>query len=122
MADTLSTDEARQQFRSAIRGRGPQHREPSLIEAKARLQAADAGLDLGLALRFISRGEWRPALFFVTAWSVTAPGRAYLAPVLLRGLEIFSLALGLFQKSSPAPFPENHTAASSDTDNPEKEG
>ncbi len=102
MADTLSTEEARQRFRSVTRGSNPRNSELTLEEAKERLRAADAGLDLGPALRFVSRGQWRPAMFSVVAWFTTEPGRAFLSPLLLRGLEIFYLLLGMFRKDSPA--------------------
>jgi hypothetical protein len=101
MADTLTKDEARQRFRAVTRGRSPQHSELSLAEAKANLRAADAGLDLGPALRFVSRGQWRPALLSVVTWSATEPGRAFFAPLLLQGFEIFYLLLGMFRKTSP---------------------
>lgn len=109
MADTLSTNEARQRFRAVTRGRNPHHSELSLAKAKANLRAADAGLDLGPALRFVSRGQWRPALVSMVAWSATEPGRAFFAPLLLRGLEIFYLVLGLFPKANPGPSPADHT-------------
>ena len=102
MADPLSREEARRQFQAVTHGRAPRRADLSLAEAKARLRDVDAGLDIGPALRFATRGEWKPALLSLAGWSATAEGRAWLAPLLLRGLEAFYLVLGLVQKPRPA--------------------
>jgi hypothetical protein len=114
MADTLNREEAREQFRAVSRGRSQRHTDLNLVEAKARLREVDADLDLGPTLRFASRGQWRPALLSMVAWSATGSGRAYLAPLLLQGLEFFYMVLGSLKNpglSSSTHTQATHTAA-----------
>lgn len=120
MAEPLTPEQAREQFRKVSAGRRVRQ-SLSIDEAKARLREVDAELEISPAIDYLNRREWRNALFYLIYWTSTPNGRAALAPVLLRLIPIVSLVLGLLhrlfvhksdQKPEAAP-PDNDPAAGS---------
>jgi hypothetical protein len=97
MAEPLTPEQAREQFRKVTRGRRIRQ-SLSIEEAKARLREVDTELEISPAIDYLNRREWRNALLYLVYWTSTPTGRAALAPVLLRLVSIVSLALGLVHR------------------------
>lgn len=134
MAEPLTPEQAREQFRRVTRGQRVRQ-SLSVEEAKARLREVDAELEISPAVDYLNRREWRNALLYLVYWVSTPTGRAALAPVLLRLVSIAGLALGLLHRvfgsgsgaksgAESSPAPANDAPASSaatpppDTDTP----
>jgi len=113
MADPLKPAEARQRFLAVTRGKRPPARELDLAAAKARLRAADPGIDIAPTLRLLGERRWRPALLTLVPWFLSESGRSYLAPLLLRLVEGFYLGLALLRR--PASRREAATQAGQET-------
>lgn len=127
MAEPLTPEQAREQFRRVTRGQRVRQ-SLGVEEAKARLREVDAELEISPAVDYLNRREWRNALLYLVYWASTPTGRAALAPVLLRLLSIAGLALGLLHRifgsasaaksgreTAPA---DSATSSPSDTDTP----
>lgn len=99
--EPLSPEAARERLRAVTRGRYRPRRHLSLEEAKQRLRAVDADLDIGPALSAMAQGRWREAGLSVGLWFATTEGRAFIAPVLLRLLPLVSGLLQRFHSRRP---------------------
>jgi hypothetical protein len=121
MAEPLTPEQAREQFRKVTHGQRIRQ-SLSIEEAKARLREVDAELEISPAIDYLNRRQWRNALLYLVYWTSTPTGRAALAPVLLRLLSIASLLLGLVHrifvsKSRPQSDAESKTG-SADNESP----
>ncbi len=99
--DSLSPEEARERLRAVTVGRYVPRHDLSLAEAKDRLRAADANLDIGPALSALSQGKWREAGLSLALWLATDEGRAFVAPLLLRLLPLANGLLGQLRGHRP---------------------
>jgi len=97
MAEPLTPQQAREQFRRVTRGRRIRQ-SLDIEQAKARLREVDAELEISPAIDYLNRRQWRNALLYLVYWTSTPTGRAALAPVLLRLVSLASLVLGLVHR------------------------
>ncbi len=94
MADPLTPEQARARLRAVTRGQRPRVMAPlDVATAKARLRAADPGVDIGPTLRLLGQHRWRPALFTLLPWLLSDEGRSWLAPALVALAEGFLAGL-----------------------------
>jgi hypothetical protein len=77
----MDRNQARKNIQKMLQG-APPRRTPSLEEAKARLRAADPGIDISRPLKLVNRGETGQAAAGLLAETVTAITLPYIHPVL----------------------------------------
>ena len=95
--EPLSSDEARQRFRTVLSGKHVSRRKLSVAKAKTQLRAVDAELDIAPILGYAVQGKWRPAILSVVVWLNTDSGRAFIAPLMLKLLPLALSLLGIFK-------------------------
>jgi hypothetical protein len=87
----MERNQARANFRALLQGK-PSSQDLTLAEAKARLRAADPGVDVGSSLKHLNQGELKEAglsLGMETAVALTLPClRPVLAGTLLGLLSV----------------------------------
>ena len=121
-ADVASFAESLKRFAEHSPAASGQTRDSSSHKDGNRKEDAsspDAARNEWEALRFASSGQWRPALWSLAGWVATGEGRAWLAPVLTRGLEVVYFDLGTLRRPAAEPSPAAGQAGKKDTASPE---